>query len=895
MNNKTSGNVSVVLSAQQPKAEVLLRAQTKSNDVFIRPVSQSSSRTQSVSFTADGNLKTSPSYQNLKCTSANKIQGNHSTVDSQNGKSAKRLKLHLSKRQHGSAANLPEVCSNTRGGTCSEPRFQSHLASFNSQSSHRISITETRKMEIEKLNFEIRRAKEELAKATQMADESRQEANHFKARLNELENGCSREDDQTNAYNPSQGEKATQIPLSAVRKPVSVTHSPPESLGTTTRLTPGGATTGLTGTVTVSSASSDFNDPVIFDFGNIDNTLDYTSHFRTGVISKIESNGRQATSTGVSVATLQGRLLQMEEANYTTNKELQATLQELWDLQRSVDEAHEEAHSLAFERAILLEALSTQTTKLDHCRFQIEQLKRLLLTDRRAQTAGSRENRFCEHYASIEQEKQVLLTQNNDLVQSSDSLARECRILTEKAAQLQDNFDAFEAEHACLKGAYDTVSGELKALKVKQNEDTGAEMFFPLDEPQDIYVNGHQATENRLVIAGQRCGPGRPIPITTGTTVRSLIQSIENQVKAVQHQKRGIATETPTTITPNSSPSGLHISHNNTSANGPVPSSTAANGAGNRVGLSQCPRMLSPTAYGDTTCGSNSAPARNKYSGPHSMLIHSTDSMIAGNRPSSPPRMVSSRKTLEVDVSPTGLNAPLLPTESDSAKTLPHAGQSERHPFRRYSSLTEADSEVRKASSGVAFCRPLETSNTTTSATNLKPNKSEPNGAAEAPFTSAVSSGFASALHTWQDPLQELARRTQAGSKRNALLRWCQPRVAGYPGVQVTNFSSLWNNGLALCALLHTYLPSQIPWKELVSANNSPVDKRHCFELAFSAAEGAGVPTTLQLHDMLNMERPDWNTVMSYITSIYRHFEVGSLSGHAPPSNMTHVVSGTVE
>ncbi|THD19307.1 Cytospin-A [Fasciola hepatica] len=1170
MNNKTSGNVSVVLSTQQPKAEVRLRAQTKSNDVFVRPVSQSSSRTQSVSSTADRNLKKSSSYQNLKCTSANKIQGNHSTVDSQNGKSAKRLQLHLSKRQHGSAANLPEVCSNTRGGTCSEPRFQSHLASFDSQSSHRISvnsdllsrvekekkqyesriseltqITETRKMEIEKLNFEIRRAKEELAKATQMADESRQEANHFKARLNELENGCSREDDQTNAYNPSQGEKATQIPLSAVRKPVSVTHSPPESLGTTTRLTPGGATTGLTGTVTVSSVSSDFNDPVIFDFGNIDNTLDYTSRFRTGVISKIESNRRQATSTGVSVATLQGRLLQMEEANYTTNEELQATLQELWDLQRSVDEAHEEAHSLAFERAILLEALSTQTTKLEHCRFQIEQLKHLLLTDRRAQTAGSRENHFCELYASIEQEKQVLLTQNNDLAQSSDSLARECRILTEKAAQLQDNFDALEAEHASLKGAYDAVSGELKALKVKQNEDTGAEMFRPLDEPQDIYVNGHQATENRLVIAGQRCsvcntdfssenrsklseltkdlaelqeryellqaererettewrlyerdllktvqvadgikseseaeaerlvseneslrqqvdklqkdnnvlttdlsilkeklarlsttkvedemrlsalvvlhekstrkaelllesldaptaehmapekdhglpgfpvvslaatpnnanappncrfssrpltettysgraasslnpyihhrpgftpssqmhnyshvspgGPGRPIPITTGTTVRSLIQSIENQVKAVQHQKRGIASKTPTTITPNSSPSGLHIfSHNNTSANGPVPSSTATNGAGNRVGLSQCPRMLSPTAYGDTTCGpsrsktngialsptikstgppsgtpkckvrvtindpcsrtpssgpkfqcnenssapggpqsgpppinsnspsdlsvnggellcnatdlnpllSDSAAARNKDSGPHSMLIRSTDSMIAGNRPFSPPRMMSSRKTLDVDVSPTGLNAPLSPTESDSAKTLPHAGQSERHPLRRYSSVTEADSKVRKASSGVAFCRPLETNNTTTSATNLKPNKSEPNGAAEAPSTSAVSSGFVSALHTWQDPLQELARRTQAGSKRNALLRWCQSRVAGYPGVQVTNFSSSWNNGLALCALLHTYLPSQIPWKELVSANNSPVDKRRCFEVS---------------------------------------------------------------
>lgn len=212
------------------------------------------------------------------------------------------------------------------------------------------------------------------------------------------------------------------------------------------------------------------------------------------------------------------------------------------------------------------------------------------------------------------------------------------------------------------------------------------------------------------------------------------------------------------------------------------------------------------------------------------MFNSSTDSKTPVARPFSPPRLVSSRKILDTGVSPTGLRAPLSPTESDSTKTLPHTSQPERHPLRRYSSVTEADSKVRKNASGVAFCRPLDANNTATSATNLKPNVPEPNSTTDDP--SAVSSGFVTALHTWQDPLQELARRTQAGSKRNALLRWCQSRVAGYPGVQVTNFSSSWNNGLALCALLHTYLPSQIPWKELISANNSPLDKRKCFEVS---------------------------------------------------------------
>jgi len=36
-------------------------------------------------------------------------------------------------------------------------------------------------------------------------------------------------------------------------------------------------------------------------------------------------------------------------------------------------------------------------------------------------------------------------------------------------------------------------------------------------------------------------------------------------------------------------------------------------------------------------------------------------------------------------------------------------------------------------------------------------------------------------------------------------------------GIDITNFSSSWNDGLAFCALLHTYLPDLILYKELNS------------------------------------------------------------------------------
>lgn len=78
------------------------------------------------------------------------------------------------------------------------------------------------------------------------------------------------------------------------------------------------------------------------------------------------------------------------------------------------------------------------------------------------------------------------------------------------------------------------------------------------------------------------------------------------------------------------------------------------------------------------------------------------------------------------------------------------------------------------------------------------------------------------------------------GSKRNALLKWCQNKTIGYPNIDITNFSSSWNDGLALCALLHTYLPDQIPYSEL-----TPMETRRNFTVAFEAAESVGIPTTL--------------------------------------------------
>lgn len=118
-----------------------------------------------------------------------------------------------------------------------------------------------------------------------------------------------------------------------------------------------------------------------------------------------------------------------------------------------------------------------------------------------------------------------------------------------------------------------------------------------------------------------------------------------------------------------------------------------------------------------------------------------------------------------------------------------------------------------------------------------------------------------------KDPLCALARE-YGGSKRNALLRWCQKKTEGYQNIDITNFSSSWNDGLAFCAILHTYLPAHIPYHEL-----NGQDKRRNFTLAFQAAESVGIKSTLDISEMVHTERPDWQSVMTYVTAIYKYFE----------------------
>uniref|UniRef100_A0A3Q2CZJ7 Smoothelin, like n=1 Tax=Cyprinodon variegatus TaxID=28743 RepID=A0A3Q2CZJ7_CYPVA len=86
--------------------------------------------------------------------------------------------------------------------------------------------------------------------------------------------------------------------------------------------------------------------------------------------------------------------------------------------------------------------------------------------------------------------------------------------------------------------------------------------------------------------------------------------------------------------------------------------------------------------------------------------------------------------------------------------------------------------------------------------------------------------------------------------------------------IDMQNFSSSWSDGMAFCALVHSFFPTEFDYDAL-----SPANRRHNFELAFGTAEAkAGCDRLIEVEDMMIMGRkPDPMCVFTYVQSLYNH------------------------
>ncbi|XP_071377039.1 smoothelin, like isoform X2 [Centroberyx affinis] len=109
---------------------------------------------------------------------------------------------------------------------------------------------------------------------------------------------------------------------------------------------------------------------------------------------------------------------------------------------------------------------------------------------------------------------------------------------------------------------------------------------------------------------------------------------------------------------------------------------------------------------------------------------------------------------------------------------------------------------------------------------------------------------------------------SSASSIKQILLEWCRSKTIGYQNIDIQNFSSTWSDGMAFCALVHSFFPTEFDYNSL-----SPANRKHNFELAFGTAEvKAGCDRLIEVEDMMIMGRkPDPMCVFTYVQSLYNH------------------------
>uniref|UniRef100_A0A2K5F532 Smoothelin like 2 n=1 Tax=Aotus nancymaae TaxID=37293 RepID=A0A2K5F532_AOTNA len=107
-----------------------------------------------------------------------------------------------------------------------------------------------------------------------------------------------------------------------------------------------------------------------------------------------------------------------------------------------------------------------------------------------------------------------------------------------------------------------------------------------------------------------------------------------------------------------------------------------------------------------------------------------------------------------------------------------------------------------------------------------------------------------------------------ASSIKQILLEWCRSKTLGYQHVDLQNFSSSWSDGMAFCALVHSFFPDAFDYNSL-----SPTQRQKNFELAFTMAENlANCERLIEVEDMMVMGRkPDPMCVFTYVQSLYNH------------------------
>ena len=336
--------------------------------------------------------------------------------------------------------------------------FEKEKKSLESKLSEHIQIAEDRKFEIEKYKYEIKNLKKQIP-----SHDIQEEVEILRVQNKELQDqliklGFPVDQHITDAEKLSQlQQRENEVYMKA--------SASCDSLSTEGRAVSMTAVPGILGPGMKRSASVTMSEPGI-SLADYCHTPEHPSLLSSlDMHHKWESRSKSSDAlSDVSVANLTERIIQMEESHYSTNEELQATLQELGDLQDAVNELTEENERLADERSVLLESLCTQTEKLEHCRTQIEQLKCLLISGD-LPNKSDRDQHLLGLLKGAQEEREEMVRKQIELANALHRRENENKEHAEVAEMFKDKLQSQEDKVTAVKSEKEALEKQVGELK----------------------------------------------------------------------------------------------------------------------------------------------------------------------------------------------------------------------------------------------------------------------------------------------------------------------------------------------------------------------------------------------------------------------------------------------
>uniref|UniRef100_A0A8C5GXR3 F-actin monooxygenase n=1 Tax=Gouania willdenowi TaxID=441366 RepID=A0A8C5GXR3_GOUWI len=110
--------------------------------------------------------------------------------------------------------------------------------------------------------------------------------------------------------------------------------------------------------------------------------------------------------------------------------------------------------------------------------------------------------------------------------------------------------------------------------------------------------------------------------------------------------------------------------------------------------------------------------------------------------------------------------------------------------------------------------------------------------------------------------------RRESEIRPTRLLTWCQKQTEGYRNVSITDLTSSWKSGTALCALIHRFKPLLIDFESL-----NEEDHIANLQLAFDIGEREfGIQSFTSAKELSADEEPDKSKMVTYLSKFYELF-----------------------